>query len=148
MTHSTFSSNPLGTAVALETLRLIEEESFAASVPKKGEYFVSRLKKLAKKYPQIGDVSGLGLAIRVEICQKDGFTPDRQLTDAIAGIGLSGNLRAGPKKRGLILDVGGYYKNVFTIAPSFYIKEDEIDLAVELFEEALKKGIAARGVSL
>jgi len=147
MTHSTFSSNPLGTAVALETLRLIEEESFAASVPKKGEYFVSRLKKLAKKYPQIGDVSGLGLAIRVEICQKDGFTPDRQLTDAIAGIGLSGNLRAGPKKRGLILDVGGYYKNVFTIAPSFYIKEDEIDLAVELFEEALKKGIAVRGVS-
>ena len=91
--------------------------------------------------------SGLGLAIRVEICQKDGFIPDRQLTDAITSIGLSGNLRAGSKKRGLILDVGGYYKNVFTIAPSFYIKEDEIDLAVELFEEALKKGIAARGVS-
>ena len=35
--------------------------------------------------------------------------------------------------------MGGYYKNVFTIAPSFYIKEHEIDLAVELFEEALKK---------
>ena len=142
MTHSTFSSNSLGTAVALETLKIIDEENFAVSVPKKGEYFVSRLRNLAKKYPQIGDVSGLGLAIRVEICHKDGFTPDRQLTDAIANIGLSGNLRAGSKKRGLILDVGGYYKNVFTIAPSFYIKENEIDLAVELFEEALKKGIA------
>jgi len=121
---------------------IMEEENFAVSVPKKGEYFVSRLKNLMKKYPQIGDVSGLGLAIRVEICQKDGFTPNRQLTDAIANIGLGGNLRAGSKKRGLILDVGGYYKNVFTIAPSFYIKESEIDLAVDLFEEALKKGIA------
>ena len=142
MTHSTFSSNSLGTAVALETLKITEEENFAVSVPKKGEYFVSRLKNLAKKYPHIGDVSGLGLAIRVEICHKDGFTPNRQLTDAVANIGLSGKLRAGSKKRGLILDVGGYYKNVFTIAPSFYIKESEIDLAVDLFEEALKKGIA------
>jgi 4-aminobutyrate aminotransferase-like enzyme len=44
---------------------------------------------------------------------------------------------------GLVLDVGGYYKNVFTLAPSLYITEKEIDLAVELFEEALKKGIDA-----
>jgi 4-aminobutyrate aminotransferase-like enzyme len=38
-----------------------------------------------------------------------------------------------------VLDVGGYYKNVFTLAPSFYITEKEMDLAVELFEEALIK---------
>ncbi len=141
-THSTFSSNPLGTAIGLETMKLIEESDFAVQVPKKGEYFVSALRRLAKKYPQMGDVSGLGLAIRIEICQKDGFTPNKELTDAVTNIGLSGQLTAGGKKRGLILDVGGYYKNVFTLAPSLYIKEEEIDLAVSLFEEALKKGIA------
>jgi len=141
-THSTFSSNPLGTAVGLETMRLIEESDFAVSIPKKGEYFISRLKQLRKKYPQIGDVNGLGLAIRIEICQKDGFTPDRELTDAITNLGLSGKLSAGGKRRGLVLDVGGYYKNVFTLAPSFYIQKEEIDLAVDLFEEALRKGIA------
>ena len=42
---------------------------------------------------------------------------------------------------GLVLDVGGYYKNVFTLAPSFYITEKEIDLGVELFEEALSKAL-------
>jgi len=42
----------------------------------------------------------------------------------IMNIGLSGTLTAGGKKRGLILDVGGYYKNVFTLAPSLYITED------------------------
>jgi 4-aminobutyrate aminotransferase-like enzyme len=141
-THSTFSSNPLGTAVGLEVMKLIEESDFAVTVQKKGEYFISRLMALRKKYPQIGDVSGLGLAIRIEICQKDGFTPNRELTDAIADIGLSGKLEAGGKKRGLVLDVGGYYKNVFTLAPSLYITEEEINLAVDLFEEALKKGIA------
>ena len=95
-----------------------------------------------KKYPEIGDVDGLGLALRMEICEKDGYTPNKKLTDAITEIGLSGELTAGGKKRGLILDVGGYYKNVFTLAPSLYITEKEMDLAVELFEEALKKGIS------
>lgn len=141
-THSTFSSNPLGTAIGLEAMKLIEESDFAIQVPKKGEYFVSALRQLRKKYPQIGDVSGLGLAIRIEICQKDGFTPNKELTDAITNIGLSGKLEAGGKKRGLVLDVGGYYKNVFTLAPSLYITKEEIDLAVDLFSEALKKGLA------
>ena len=141
-THSTFSANPLGTAVGLETMRLIEESDFSISVPRKGKYFLSQLRRLRKKYPQIGDVGGLGLALRIEICQKDGFTPDKKLTDTVANIGLNGNLNVDGKKRGLVLDVGGYYKNVFTLAPSLCIEEKEIDLAVELFEEALKKGIA------
>lgn len=140
-THSTFSSNPLGTAVGLEVMKLIEESDFASEVPRKGAYFVSRLRKLQKKYPQIGDVDGLGLALRVEMCKKDGYTPNKELTDAMVELGLGGKLTAGGKKRGLILDVGGYYKNVFTLAPSFYITEKEIDLGVELFEEALSRSL-------
>ncbi len=142
-THATFSSNPLGTAVGLEVMKLIEDADYEKTVPLKGKYFVARLKKLQKKYPQVGEVDGLGLALRIEICQKDGFTPNRELTDEIMNIGLSGKLTAGGRRQGLILDVGGYYKNVFTLAPSLDITEKEMDLAVDLFEEALKKGIAA-----
>ena len=140
-THSTFSSNPLGTAVGLEVMKLIEESDFSTQVSKRGQYFLSRLRKLQKKYPQMGDVDGLGLALRIEMCQKDGYTPNKELTDAIVELGLKGQLSTGGKKRGLILDVGGYYKNVFTLAPSFYITEKEIDLAVELFEEALSRSL-------
>jgi 4-aminobutyrate aminotransferase/(S)-3-amino-2-methylpropionate transaminase len=140
-THSTFSSNPLGTAVGLEVMKLIEESDFATDVPRKGQYFITRLRKLQKKYPQIGDVDGLGLALRVEMCQEDGYTPNKELTDKIVEVGLSGKLNAGGKRRGLVLDVGGYYKNVFTLAPSFYISEKEIDLGCELFEEALSKAL-------
>lgn len=144
-THSTFSSNPLGTAVGLETMRLIEESDLAADVPRKGEYFLSRLKHLSRRYPQIGDVDGLGLALRVEMCHKDGFTPDRELTDEIVRLGLGGRLTAGGKRRGLILDVGGYYKNVFTLAPSLFIDDAQIDLACDLFEEALAKAAGSGG---
>jgi len=140
-THSTFSSNPLGTTAGLATMKLMEEHDFTTEVPKKGKYFISKLRSLQKKYPQIGDVDGLGLALRMEMCQKDGYTPNKALTDRIEEIGLSGTLSAGGKRRGLILDVGGYYKNVFTLAPSLFITEKEIDLGVELFEEALVRAI-------
>jgi 4-aminobutyrate aminotransferase-like enzyme len=140
-THSTFSSNPLGTAVGLEAMKLIEESNFGADVKAKGAYFLSRLRRLQKKYPQIGDVDGLGLALRAEVCQKDGYTPNKELTDAVTDLGLSAKLSAGGKRRGLILDVGGYYKNVFTLAPSFYISNAEIDLGVDLLDEAFAKAL-------
>ncbi|MBU1125798.1 MAG: aminotransferase class III-fold pyridoxal phosphate-dependent enzyme [Candidatus Omnitrophica bacterium] len=140
-THATFSSNPLGTSVGLEVMRLIEESDFQASIPCKGSYFLCRLRALQKKYPYIGDVDGLGLALRVEMCHKDGVTPFKELVDAMVDIGLQARLSAGGKRRGLILDVGGYYKNVFTLAPSFYITEKEIDLSIELFEEAMRKAL-------
>ena len=101
MTHSTFSSNPLGTAAGLAVMDLIEESNFDVDVPKKGAYFLKKLQALQKKYPYIGDVDGLGLALRIEMCQKDGFTPNRELTDTIMNIGLKGELKAGGKKRGL-----------------------------------------------
>ncbi len=144
-THSTFSANTQGTAVALAAMNMMEEEDFEGRVMKSGAYFLARLKDLAKRYPQMGDVGGLGLALRVEMCQKDGFTPNRELTDAMMNIGLSGTLTSGGASKGLILDVGGYYKNVFTIAPSLYITEEEIDTAVTLFEEAMRRGIAETG---
>jgi 4-aminobutyrate aminotransferase-like enzyme len=143
-THSTFSANPLGTAAGLAVMEMIEDEDFETTVPQKGAYFLKKLRALQSKYPCIGQVEGLGLALRIEMCRDDGHTPDRELTDAIMNIGLSGTLTAGGKKRGLILDIGGYYKNVFTLAPSLYITEKEIDLGVALFEEALVRALKAR----
>jgi 4-aminobutyrate aminotransferase-like enzyme len=143
-THSTFSANPLGTAAGLAVMEMIADEDFETTVPQKGAYFLKKLRTLQAKYPCIGQVEGLGLALRIEMCRDDGHTPDRALTDAIMNIGLSGTLTAGGKKRGLILDIGGYYKNVFTLAPSLYITEKEIDLGVALFEEALVRALKAR----
>src|SRR5258708_4086202 len=71
MTHSTFSSNPLGTATGLAVMNLIEDSDFKTSVPQKGAYFLKKLQTLKNKYPgYIGEVAGLGLALRIEMCQK------------------------------------------------------------------------------
>jgi 4-aminobutyrate aminotransferase / (S)-3-amino-2-methylpropionate transaminase / 5-aminovalerate transaminase len=135
-THSTFSSNTLGTAVALEALKMMEEEDYERMVKDKGVYFLEGLRRLQKKHSDaIGNVDGLGLALRIEIVRPDGLTPDRELTDRIFAEGLAGDLDVAGRKMGLVLDLGGYYKNVFTLAPSFTITNKEIDLALELLDQ-------------
>jgi 4-aminobutyrate aminotransferase / (S)-3-amino-2-methylpropionate transaminase / 5-aminovalerate transaminase len=139
-THSTYAANPQGTAVALEVLKLLEEEDYEKKVAEKGRYFLDQLKALQKKYPKImGDVDGLGLALRIELCQEDGITPDPELARKILHEGLKGELVKNGKNYGLILDIGGYYKNVFNLSPSFEITQEEIDLAVEFLDRLTAK---------
>jgi 4-aminobutyrate aminotransferase-like enzyme len=38
-----------------------------------------------------------------------------------------------------VLDVGGWYKNVITFAPSLDITHEEIDLAISLLDQLLTK---------
>ncbi len=138
-THSTFSSNTLGTTTALEVMRMVSETDYEAKVNAKGAYFLSRLKELKTRWRMVGDVDGIGLAMRIEMCQEDGFTPNAKLTSAVFEEGLKGDIQARGKNYGLVLDVGGYYKNVFTLAPSLEITEDEIDLGIELLESLFRR---------
>ncbi|MGH9377979.1 MAG: aspartate aminotransferase family protein [Terriglobia bacterium] len=135
-THSTFSSNSIGTAVALENLKMMEESDYESLVTAKGAYFLAGLRELQKRHPGvIGQVDGIGLALRIEVCKQDGRSPDRELTDRIFAEGMKGEIEEGGKKYGLVLDVGGYYKNVFTLAPSFTITREETDLAIKLLDK-------------
>ena len=138
-THSTFNSNPMGTAVALETLRMTSEQDYGAMVMDKGAYYLEGLKELQKRWPQIGDVDGLGLALRAEICHADGFTPNKALLDAMAEEGMKGDIEIDGETYGLILDLGGYYKNVITFAPSLEITKGEIDLSLKLIDALLRR---------
>lgn len=138
-THSTFASNPLGTATALATMEMLEEIDYESKVKQAGAYFLQGLKQLQKKYSFIGDVDGLGLALRAEICEKDGFTPSKRLMDKIVDEGIKGDLVVDGKKYGLVLDVGGYYKNVITFAPSLDISNAEIDLAMNLLDQIFQR---------
>ena len=141
-THSTFNANPMGTAIALETLKMCAETDYAGLVAAKGDYFLAGLQELQKRWPQIGDVDGLGLALRCEICQADGYTPNKPLLDRMEEEAMKGDLVVDGRTLGLILDVGGYHKNVITLAPSLEITRDEIDLALKLLDALLRRCVA------
>ena len=77
--------------------------------------------------------------MRIELCQEDGITPDPELARKILHEGLKGELVKNGKNYGLILDIGGYYKSVFNLSPSFEITQEEIDLAVEFLDRLTAK---------
>ncbi|NTF08943.1 aminotransferase class III-fold pyridoxal phosphate-dependent enzyme [Agrobacterium rubi] len=136
-THSTFASNPMGTAVALETMKMLQEEDFGAAIMAKGAYFLDGLKQLQRAHAIVGEVDGLGLALRMEICQDDSYTPDKATMDWLCDEGMKGDLQVGANTYGLVLDVGGYHKNVITFAPNLLISYEEIDLALALLDQLL-----------
>lgn len=131
--------NPLGTALGLEVMQMLKETDYETMVMAKGAHFLEGLKDLQKRHKEIGDVDGLGLALRAEICTDDGFTPNKALLDKMVEIGLSGDLDWKGKKMGLILDVGGYYKNVITLAPSLHITTEEIDQGLALLDQLITR---------
>jgi 4-aminobutyrate aminotransferase-like enzyme len=138
-THSTFNANPMGTGVALEAMRMMQETDYETMVREKGALFLAGLQELKKKYRIVGDVDGLGLALRMEICEPaDSFTPAKRLVDKMVDLGLAGGIDVGGGRTyGCVLDIGGYYKNVITLAPSLHISREEIDLAIKLLDKLL-----------
>ncbi|MBI3376718.1 MAG: aminotransferase class III-fold pyridoxal phosphate-dependent enzyme [Betaproteobacteria bacterium] len=142
-THSTFASNTLGTATGLAVMKILAGGDYEAGVMNKGAYFLDKLREIQARHKEVGDIDGLGLALRMEMCEADGFTPSRKLADRMFQIGLDGNLPLGPRNRmGLVLDIGGYYKNVITLAPSLDITTAEMDLAAIALDHVLTRAKA------
>jgi 4-aminobutyrate aminotransferase-like enzyme len=142
-THSTFSSNTLGTATGLAVMKILAQPGWEEKVMEKGAYFLAGLQAMQRRHPEIGDVGGLGLALRMEMCEADGRTPSRRLADRMFQLGLQGGLEVAGRRMGLVLDIGGYYKNVITLAPSLEITREEIDLGLAALEVVLAKAKAA-----
>jgi 4-aminobutyrate aminotransferase-like enzyme len=139
-THSTFNANPMGTAVALEAMKMMRETDYEKLVMEKGAYLLEGLQDLKRRYPIVGDVDGLGMALRMEICEAhDSFTPSKAIVDRMVDEGLKGDIEVGGRKYGLVLDIGGYHKNVVTLAPSLHISKSEMDLSLQLLDRVLNR---------
>ena len=135
-THSTFNANPLGTAVALEAMKMMAEDDYETMVTKKGAYFLEGIQELKRRHKIVGDVDGLGMALRIEICEPhDSYTPSKAIVDRMVDEALIGDLEHNGKRYGLVLDIGGYYKNVITLAPALTMSYEEIDLAIALLDQ-------------
>ncbi|MFI5457766.1 MAG: acetyl ornithine aminotransferase family protein [Isosphaerales bacterium] len=76
---STFGGNPVACAASLATLRLVEER-YCANADRRGRQMRDGLLALARRFPCIREVRGLGLMIGVEIQSETG-EPEPALRD-------------------------------------------------------------------
>jgi len=99
-------------------------------------YFLQGLEELKRNHRIVDDVDGLGMALRIEICEPhDRYTPSKRLVDLICDEGMKADLVVGGQSYGLVLDIGGYHKNVITLAPALTMSHAEIDLAITLLDQ-------------
>ena len=80
---NTFGGNPVAAAAGLAVLNVLEKENLLANAITQGQYIRDGLRSLSSLFSVVGDVRGAGLFLGVDICKKDGVTPDPELTSQI-----------------------------------------------------------------
>ena len=129
---STFGGNPVSTAAALATIRLLRNGIIdnAASV---GGHMLGRLRALMDRHPIIGDVRGKGLMIGVELV-RDRRTKERATTERNRVVQEMFN-------RGVLTLGAG--RNAIRFAPPLVLTTDQADTIVDLFDQSLAAVTAA-----
>jgi 4-aminobutyrate---pyruvate transaminase len=130
----TYSGHPLACAIALETLRIYEEDKVIEHVAKVGPRLQQGLQKL-KAHPLVGDARGLGLIGAIELADDPA---QRKPFDSKRGVGSYFIGRA--QAHGLIVRV--LAGDVIAFSPPLIISESEIDQLLERTNLALADTLA------
>jgi ornithine--oxo-acid transaminase len=115
---STFGGNPLGAAVARESIKVLVEENLIEKSYELGKYFRDKLNE--SKSPHIKEVRGKGLFIGVELKPEAGGA--RRFCEALM-------------QKGILCKET--HENVIRFAPPLVIKKEEIDWALVYINEVL-----------
>ena len=124
---NTFGGNALACAAAYETLCLVEE-GLMRNAAEVGGYLLERLRGVAERAPNIGEVRGRGLMIGVE------FVKDRATREADHDGADAVMLET--FRRGLLLLTCG--KSTIRFCPPLVVTRAQVDEAVEVFEATIK----------
>jgi 4-aminobutyrate aminotransferase len=124
---STFGGNPVACAAALVTIQLLQDE-LIENAARMGAYLKERMRNWPKRFPNVGDVRGLGLMIGIELVQ-DQATKEKapQLRDRVVDLAF---------ERGIL--VLGAGDNTIRLCPPLVITRDQCDFAIDTLEECLR----------
>ncbi|MEW6547633.1 MAG: aspartate aminotransferase family protein [Bacillota bacterium] len=130
---TTFGGNPVACAAALATLAVMREEDLPGRARRLGDRALARLRDLAARHPQIGDVRGMGLMIGVEFVQPGTGRPDGELVTRVLKECL---------ERGLILYPCGTFNHVIRFIPPLTVSEEDLDTGLDTLAAAVAAATA------
>jgi 4-aminobutyrate aminotransferase / (S)-3-amino-2-methylpropionate transaminase / 5-aminovalerate transaminase len=129
----TYVGSPVAQAAALAVLDVIGDEDLCARASVIGDQVRKRMLAWQQRFPQVGDVRGLGAMLAIELVEDAGTkqpAPDlaSAVTDAAA-------------KRGLLLLKSGIYSNCIRVLTPLILSDAELDEALAVWEEALETAL-------
>ena len=128
LTFSTFGGNPVTSAAALATIRVIEENDLPRNARVVGDYLREKLEGLKEKYTVIGDVRGMGLMQAIE-CVKD-----RETKEPDSGSVL--RVFEETRKRGVLIGKGGLDGNIIRLGPPLVASKSDVDELITALDAA------------
>ncbi len=130
----TYIGNPVALAAALAVLEVFAEESLVARASTIGDTIRERMLAWQVRWPQIGDVRGLGAMLAIElVTDPDTKEPARELAAAVIEAAL---------QRGLILLKAGSEGNCIRVLCPLTIEDFVLEEALATWEEALASVLA------
>jgi len=125
--HYTHEKNPLMARAALTTIEIIEDEGLVDNAARVGAMALERLNELKARYALIGNVTGIGLCIGIElVTDRNDKTPATGAADRILYRCLENGLS-------FKTTMG----NVLTLTPPLIVTEAEMDKALSILEDAI-----------
>ena len=130
---STYGGCAAGCSLALENIRILEDEKLVENSAAMGSYLLDQLKQFAD-HPLVGEVRGLGLFAGIEL------VADKK-TKAPAAESTLASVVMDVKKQGVLMGRMGRsvpgHNNVLTLAPALVVSKAEIDRTVAAIGVAL-----------
>jgi len=125
--------NAIVARAALATIETMQDERIPKQAAEKGEYLLDKLRGVQARNPILGDVRGLGLMIGTEFTDPSSGQPEGDITAMVQSSCIENNL--------LLLSCGTY-ENVIRWIPPLVVTNEQIDEAVDIFEQAVRDATA------
>ncbi|WP_374764300.1 aminotransferase [Yunchengibacter salinarum] len=127
----TYTGHPVGGAIALKNLEILERDGLIARAADTGPYLLNRLKEAAEDFPYVGDVRGEGMMAGVEYM----LDPAARIPFP-KGSGPHKIVSAHARKHGLLSRALPHLE-VMAFSPPLCMTRDEADEAANRFRDAL-----------
>jgi 4-aminobutyrate aminotransferase/(S)-3-amino-2-methylpropionate transaminase len=129
----TYGGNPVACAAALGAIETMVEENLPARAKQIEALFLPRLRALAEKYPEIGDVRGRGAMLAVElVADPTARTPNPALTASVS---------KACHTSGLVTLTAGTFGNVLRFLPPLAIGDELLREGLDILEEAFATSV-------
>jgi 4-aminobutyrate aminotransferase/(S)-3-amino-2-methylpropionate transaminase len=126
----TYVGNPVAQAAALAVLDVISEDGLVARASAIGDVMRERMLGWQERFPQIGDVRGLGAMLAVELVHDPATKePAADLATAIVEHAMA---------HGLLLLKAGLSGNCIRVLVPLVISDAELDEALDVWETAVE----------